>query len=222
MTATDICVKITVAVILEMEFGEMNMRNFSILTDEKRNMVLNGAFTCFAKDGYKKTAMSEIAETARVSKASLFQYFGTKKNLYLFLFDFACKKILAKAGEGTADFFECIELSIRLKLEVTNQYPNMFEFLTSIAYEDDLSIVAELHSIHGDAINKWVKRLTASVEWDRFLPEISQEEAFSLVSWITDGYSKTYGKMKTQEEIMTDIGKYLKLIKKATYKEEFQ
>lgn len=200
----------------------MNTRNFDILTDEKRNKVLNGAFTCFAKAGYKKTAMSEIAAVANVSKASLFQYFGTKKNLYLYLFDFACKKILAKGEEGTADFFECIDLSIHLKLEVTNQHPCMFEFLASLAYESDSSILEELQAIHGDEIDEWIHRLTAHVEWERFLPQISKEEAFNLVSWISDGYGKTYGKVKNQEEMITDLKKYLDLIKKATYKEEFQ
>lgn len=57
----------------------MNTENFEKLPTEKQYAVLNAAFSCFGRDGYKKTAMSEIASEAGVSKAALFHYFGTKK-----------------------------------------------------------------------------------------------------------------------------------------------
>ena len=199
----------------------MNTRNFDILPEDKRNIILNSAFACFAKDGYKKTAMSEIAEVANVSKASLFHYFGTKKNLYFYLFGFACEEILAKSDSGTADFFECIEISIRLKMDVIDNYPSMFEFLNSLVDESDKLILAELDTTHGQAINEWVTRLTAHVEWHRFLPEISKEEAFNLISWISDGYAKTYSGKKNRDEMIVELKKYLNLIKKATYKERY-
>ena len=199
----------------------MDTRNFDILSEDKRNTILNSAYTCFAKDGYKKTAMSEIAKAANVSKASLFHYFGTKKNLYVYLFNFACKEILAKADSGTEDFFECIEISIRLKMDVVENHPSMFEFFISLVNENDNSILAELDTAHGDAINEWVSKLTANVEWHRFLPEISKEEAFNLISWISDGYAKTYAGKKNRDETTVELRKYLNLIKKVTYKEEY-
>ena len=199
----------------------MDMRNFEILSEVKRNTILNSAYACFAKDGYKKTAMSEIAKAANVSKASLFHYFGSKKNLYVYLFNFACEEILTQTDSGTEDFFECIEISVRLKMNVVEKHPSMFDFLISLVNENDKAILAELDTTHGNAINEWVRKLTANVEWNRFLPEISKEEAFNLISWISDGYAKTYGGKKNRDDTTVDLKKYFSLIKKATYKEQY-
>ena len=199
----------------------MNTKNFDILSKEKRNTILNAAFACFGKDGYRKTAMSEIASVANVSKASLFHYFGTKKNLFLYLFRFSCNEILAKSDCGTVDFFESVEISIRLKMSVIDEYPSMFDFLSSLVYETDTSILAELHTTHGGVINEWIARLTDDVDWNRFSPEIDKEEAFNLVTWISDGYAKTYMGKKNREMMVSELKKYLDLIKKATYKEEY-
>lgn len=197
------------------------MRNFDILPEEKRHAVLNAAFTCFGKDGYKKTAMSEIAGLANISKASLFHYFGTKKNLYFYLFGFSCDKILAKSENGTEDFFECIEIGIRLKMEVTDKYPSMFDFLNSLAYENDTSVIAELQNTYAGAISEWTTALLANVDWSRFLSDIGKEEAHNLVMWISDGYAKTYAGKKSHKTMITELKSYLDLIKKATYKEEY-
>jgi len=199
----------------------MDTRNFDILSEDKRRTILNSAFSCFAKDGFKKTAISEIAGLANISKASLFHYFGTKKNLYFYLFHFACQEILAKSNKGSEDFFKCVEISIRLKMDVTDKYPGMFEFLNSLVYETDRLLVTELETAYGNVINDWIVKLTAHVEWQRFLPKISKEEAFNLVTWISDGYVKTYAGKKNRDETIIELKKYLDLIKQATYKEEY-
>lgn len=199
----------------------MDMRNFDILSEEKRRTILNSAFTCFGKDGYKKTAMSEIAGLANISKASLFHYFGTKKNLFFYLFGFSCNEILAKLKSGTEDFFECVELSMRLKMEVTDKYPSMFGFLNSLAYENDTSIITELQNTYGDAINEWTTTLFVNVDWSRFLPEIDKEKAYNLVNWISDGYAKSYSGKKDHKTTITELKSYLDLIRRSTYKEKY-
>ena len=55
---------------------------------EKQNKIINSALAEFAKNGYTKTSINDIAKSADVSKASLFYYFNTKKELYLYLYEY--------------------------------------------------------------------------------------------------------------------------------------
>ena len=58
------------------------MEKFLALSEEKQTAVRNAALSCFAKHGYDKASINDIAIAAGISKASMFQYFGSKQALY--------------------------------------------------------------------------------------------------------------------------------------------
>ena len=58
------------------------MDKFLALTEEKRLTILNAAFQCFGKFGYEKASINDIAVAAHISKASVFQYFGSSTFTY--------------------------------------------------------------------------------------------------------------------------------------------
>jgi AcrR family transcriptional regulator len=60
----------------------------------KRDTLLTVAMSKFAKNGYKKTTTDEIILEAGISKGLLFHYFGAKKDLYIFLFEYAITTIM--------------------------------------------------------------------------------------------------------------------------------
>ena len=70
------------------------MDKFLALTEEKRLTILNAALQCFGKFGYEKASINDIAVAAHISKASVFQYFGSKKQLYIYLLEY-CKKTVS-------------------------------------------------------------------------------------------------------------------------------
>ena len=76
-----------------------NLRNcayldkFFALSEEKQITIINAALQCFGKFGYDKASVNDIAVTAHISKASVFQYFGSKKQLYTYLLEY-CMKII--------------------------------------------------------------------------------------------------------------------------------
>src|SRR5471030_409846 len=110
----------------------------------KRDLLLTVAMSKFAKNGYKKTTTDEIVSEAEISKGLLFHYFGTKKDLYIFLFEYANTTIMQ-------DFYEQIDMKERdilerlrnmflLKLELTNKYPAIFDFVAAAFYEQDSAV----------------------------------------------------------------------------------
>ena len=62
---------------------------FYALSVEKQSQILNAAYKVFATNQYKKAATSEIVAEAGISKSLLFHYFHNKRELYLFLWNYA-------------------------------------------------------------------------------------------------------------------------------------
>ena len=86
------------------------MEKFLALPEHKQVKIRNAALSCFAKFGYEKASIRDIAIEAGISKASLFQYFGTKQALYEYLFHY-CKDNMTQAYDhklldSNTDFFE--------------------------------------------------------------------------------------------------------------------
>ena len=66
---------------------------FDRLNPEKKERIINAALKEFAQNGYEKASTNEIIKEAEIAKGSLFNYFNSKKELYLFLLDYVTKII---------------------------------------------------------------------------------------------------------------------------------
>lgn len=51
--------------------------------EEAKNRIIKESVKFFSEKGYHKTKMSEIAESLGVSKGAIYQYFGSKEELFL-------------------------------------------------------------------------------------------------------------------------------------------
>lgn len=58
---------------------------FNLLPQEKRERVLKAAAETFAEHGYAGADVAEIAKRAGISKGSIYTYFDSKEDLYLFV-----------------------------------------------------------------------------------------------------------------------------------------
>ncbi len=60
---------------------------------KKRAIILDGATTVFINMGYELASMDKIAETAKVSKRTVYNHFGSKENLFqVIVADFLAKR----------------------------------------------------------------------------------------------------------------------------------
>lgn len=202
---------------LEVIFTE----NFLKAPLAKQQSILNAGFESFGRDGYDKTAISEIAAKAGVSKASLFHYFGTKKELYLYLFHFACDAILDEMRPGTEDFFESLLIGIRSKIKVMSIHPGLYEFLLSLTREKNEELMGELTQVNSREIERGIAAMFENVDWNRFKPEYDKAMIMNLVNWVNDGCIRQFADSMTGSEIAAEEERYFKIIKNAIYKEEY-
>ncbi len=81
---------------------------------ERKGHILRAALTCFARKGYHPTTMDDIVEEAGLSKGGVYWHFGSKKELFLALFE----SVLSDLGSPLAAALE-VRASAAEKLRMT-------------------------------------------------------------------------------------------------------
>ena len=113
------------------------MEKFFALSNEKQNTIRNAALACFAKHGYEKASINDIAVAAGISKASIFQYFGSKQALYQYLLDYCTAQMKqaydANTLEENTDFFDRVWEASVMKVGNLKQHPHIGSFIASAA-----------------------------------------------------------------------------------------
>ena len=118
----------------------MNEKFFDLKKD-KQDRIINAALKVFAQNGYKHCSTDDIVHEAGISKGLLFHYFGSKMNLYEFLYDY-CVKFLSMELKGCIstsenDYFNLMQGTETAKKNVLRSYPYMQAFIDRSMSEDD-------------------------------------------------------------------------------------
>lgn len=123
---------------------------------EKQNTIINAALAEFAKNGYNKTSINDIAKSANISKASLFYYFDTKKELYLYLYEYCydsyMKEVEKMINSETKDFFELFLEHQHRRIKLMKRHPEMFLFLNKSESTENRDMLSDVD------INKLINR----------------------------------------------------------------
>src|SRR5690554_5928133 len=94
------------------------------LSNEKRDRIIEALIDEYSKNGYANASTNVIVEKAGISKGSLFNYLGNKKEQYLFIIDYVMQffyKVLnemMRDVELPEDYFEQILLQSKLKIRM--------------------------------------------------------------------------------------------------------
>lgn len=181
---------------------------FNNLKPEKQKQIINAAVKEFVRNGFEKASTNEIVKRANISKGSLFNYFNSKKDLYLYLIEYSSKAIVNLNEEidlSETDLFKRIERVALQKFYVQQKYPQAFEFLASTKQEESVEvkdiIKQRLNPIYNQAINKLYK----DIDYSKFREGIDIEKAIEILNWTMFGVGE-----KGLKELFTfdDIGKF--------------
>lgn len=179
---------------------------FNNLKPEKQKQIINAAIKEFVRNGFEKASTNEIVKRANISKGSLFNYFNSKKDLYLYLIEYSSKAIVNLNEEidlSETDLFKRIERVALQKFYVQQKYPQAFEFLASTKQEESVEvkdiIKQRLNPIYNQAINKLYK----DIDYSKFREGVDIEKAIEILNWTMFGVGE-----KGLKELFTfdDIG----------------
>src|SRR5260370_19466276 len=85
------------------------------MSSDKRESILQGAFTVLSRQGYENTSIKDIAEEAGVAQGLVHYYYKSKQQLVLAVLNFVCHKVeLGVEGEaGALQAFEETKTMLR-------------------------------------------------------------------------------------------------------------
>jgi AcrR family transcriptional regulator len=124
----------------------------------KHDQILSAALGVFGRHGYRRTSMELIAQAAGVSRPSLYQYFGSKQEVFRAMSARMLDGVVeaaAMAGSGDAPVAErlCEVLSVKAEF-----------FVGTIEAGFRRELLAEAASIAGDVAESFKERFVTVVE----------------------------------------------------------
>lgn len=169
----------------------MNQKFFA-LPQEKRDRIVNAGYRVFSRNSYKKSPVGEIAAEAGISKSLLFHYFYNKKELYLFLWEEACRttmQVLEEEKCYEADgLFEMMYKGVKAKTRIMEKYPDLTVFAMRAFYDQEPETFADIQKSYEAHINGRARKAVLDVNKEDFREGLDLEMMYKEMFWASEGY----------------------------------
>lgn len=167
--------------------------DFEHLKEEKRLTILNAALEEFAVKGYALASTNEIVKRAGISKGALYSYFPSKRDLYVFLCDYAEQRLrmdyLDALPAGERDLLKRLHAAAMLKTQLISLHPQLFSFLSRALVETDPEAHAITQARLAEIAEQHLETLYRDVDTSLFRQDLPPEDVLRLICWTLDGYS---------------------------------
>jgi len=181
---------------------------FCKLPDEKKQLIINTAIKEFVQNGFDKASTNEIVQDAKISKGSLFNYFQSKKGLYIFLIDYSTQvieKLYDEIDLSETDLFIRIENIGLQKLYIHKKYPKVFDFLASSIEEESVAVRGLIKSKVDPIYERGTELIYKHIDYSKFRDGLDIEKALEIINWTMFGYGE---KAIQQIHSFEDLGEF--------------
>lgn len=202
------------------------MEKYRELSEEKLQPIIEAALKCFGKHGYKKASMGDIAKSSGVSKPMLFHYFGTKRDLYLYLSEYV-RNVMVDAYKRNeidvcCDLFERITAASRMKMGILVKYPQILSFIISMFEETDEEVIDITKKIMPEAQRFSYDLVVKKEEAAKFKEGVDIDAVMRLLFLMAEGYAHEMSDGRCDlEKITEELEKTMHMLKNNLYKEEY-
>jgi AcrR family transcriptional regulator len=122
---------------------------FSRLPPDKRDRILAAAVDEFSRFGYEKASINRMVGRLGIAKGSIFQYFGSKKNLYFHVFEHAVglvRRSLKQVKFETQgeDFFVRLAKSLQAGIHFIQSHPRIYQIYLKMLFQEDFPFRVDL------------------------------------------------------------------------------
>jgi len=113
---------------------------FTELPELRQNAIINAAYDEFGAHGFDRASTNAIVVAAGISKGTLFNYFGSKSELFRYLMKTSMERVnqvyLSQLDHSLTDFLEKYRQATRTKYQAYRQYPHEFNFFAGVFLYD--------------------------------------------------------------------------------------
>ncbi len=219
----------------------ISYESFEKLDEIKKQKIINAGFEVFAEHGYAKASVDEIIKAADISKGSLFYYFESKKNFYLYLYNYCgeqLEQLVDSPGDDGrptymqyTDFFERLTCIQELKMKHSADYPHMYSFMRKVVFDSSPTIREEISKVNAKYVTERAMAFFQGLDYTKFKEGIDPMMVIQLLTWISEGCANTVA-MKYKltgdsnqsdidfNEVLVMYHAYIDMLRKNFYKEE--
>lgn len=216
--------------------------SFENLNEDKKQIILNAGFRIFGEYGYSKASIEDIVKEAGISKGSLFYYFGSKKNYFLYIYEYATnimKELVDSPSENgiprymeKTDFFERLEDVKERKMRLAILHPYMDSFIKKAPFERSKEVYKKIQLINQRLAHERIADFLDNLDLYKFKDGVDPFMVLQLISWCSEGVVnqiqiKNLMNPESKEEeidykeVIQLYDQYVAMIRKNFYKEEY-
>ena len=203
---------------------------FLNIEKEKQERILNAAMKEFAQNGFENASTNEIVKKAEISKGLLFHYFKSKKNLFLYLYDYCINlyinEFYKKINMDETDIFVKLRQCSIIKSQLLMKYPEIFIFIETAYREKSKSIESDLKLINEELTANNYNKIFENIDTSKFKEALDIKKCISIIIWTIDGFG---AQMMKEEKLITSNKEvydtifeqaitYMDILKKCFYK----
>src|SRR5690625_3920976 len=197
---------------------------------KKRDVILNAALKEFSLKGFDNASTNCTAKEAGISKGLMFHYINSKKDLFLFLYDYCADRInkeyIDLMNFNEKDIFERLRQSYILQIELLQQYPWIFDFImiTDITNSDEVN--KKLEERVNEKLSRCQEEMFEIVDETKFREGLNLERCKQFIFWANVGFTneilEDIRNSKITEldydKVLADLDGYLNELKQIFYK----
>ena len=204
---------------------------FEKLSPEERDRIRNACLDEFARAGYDQASTNRMVENAGIPKGTLFFYFGSKRDLFLYLVDDCVQRYIQfldkETGQLPSDLFERLLYIGRIKIKFSLAEPRIYQMFFQAFMHSPPELMEPLVERTRQYAAASSQLMQSNIDRSHFRKDVSSQEIMALVSYIQDGILRkylTFIKQHSPEEalammdqITQEFEQYIRLIKYGVY-----
>ena len=127
----------------------MPLETFKKLAENKQERITAAALEEFSEKGYFGASINSLVQRLGIAKGSIFQYFGDKKGLFLFVFNRSMemvKEYLRQARDDTRDkdLFTRLEKTLLAGVFFLKEHPVIYRLYINILFDPKIPFRKEI------------------------------------------------------------------------------
>ncbi len=214
-----------------MKNKQSGIQLFEKLSPEERDRIRNACLDEFARAGYEQASTNRMVENAGIPKGTLFFYFGSKQDLFLYLVDDCVQRYIQfldrETGQLPSDLFERLLFIGRIKIRFSLAEPRIYQMFFQAFMHSPPELMEPLTERTRQYAAASSELMQTNIDRSQFKKDVSSHEIMELVSFLQDGILRkyaTYIKAHTPDEVLAmmdqitrEFEQHIRLIKYGVY-----
>jgi len=201
------------------------------MDEEKKSKIVAAAIIEFAQNGYGKASTNTIVKEAGISKGLLFHYFGSKKGLFSYVFDYCTtlisQELFAKIDPAQTDILAKLRDAMFAKITLSEKFPQIFYFVQRVYLEGAEEIKSILIIKEKEAASTSYGKMFEGIDYGLFRDDIDVQKSLKIIYWTLERFGEeVVGEANISgthdldyQSILAETDDYLMLFRKCFYHE---